>query len=471
MKRKHITAICIAVSVLAALTVITVVAQAQPNDPTVVLDGAANQFFFRNVSPYQGNKYPNLFKDNAFTAMMPGDAVKEEIVVKAENLSGCYADIYLSAETRNDDITAAEAADFQKLMQNATITITRSGSNSSVGLPADGRVQLGTFHENDTVTIAVNLGINKDAGNDLQNLKAEIGWVFRGEIYPYGGGGGGGGGSGAAVEVPPKSEIYFPGERDVLPPEHMDAPALNDTCHFGYIQGRSDGLIHPEADITRAEVAAIFFRLLTDESRAYYWAESNPYSDVLTDYWCNREISTLTNAGILQGYPDGTFRPGDTVTRAQFVVICARFSTYKAQGKTFPDIQGHWAQSEIEQISAKGILTGYADGMFRPDQPITRAELIVLTNRMMGRTPKQHQNHEDMIRWPDNMDTTAWYYADIQEATNSHLHAEEENTFLEQWAEVVPPPDWNALGERWSKLYTSPAPTMIVDSRSGADYR
>ena len=472
MKRKHVMAACIAALVLAGMTAITVLVQAQTSDPTVVLDGAARQFSFQNVTAYEGNTYPNLFKDTTFTAMMPGDMAGEEIVVKVENLNSGYADIYLSAESMNGDITAQEAADYVTLIgsgdgqdrNKADLTVTWTGHNGAVRHRdlSNGRVHLGTFREGDSITIRVDIGIPIEAGNELQNLRAEVGWVFQGEIFDNGSGGGSGGGGGAGSGSIGEVE---------QPPVEFAGPELNMKDHFAYIIGRTDGLVHPEANITRAEVAAVFFRLLTDESRAYYWAETNPYYDVYADDWCNNEISTLTRAGILKGRLDGNYDPTASITRAEFAVLCSRFFVEDDRGKTFSDIEGHWAQKEIESVCAKGFLQGYPGGTFRPNKPITRAELVTIMNRLLGRAPHKDHLLPDMILWPDNMDTNAWYYADMQEATNSHLRSREEGAAYEEWEEILPPPDWNALEEEWSRLYTSAAPDQVVDSRTNANYR
>lgn len=458
MKRKYILMGCVAVLLLAGLTAIAFAAQSRSGDPTVVLDGAARQFEFQNVTPYTGNNYPNLFQNEELTAMMPGDAVEEEIIVTAKNLNGGYADIYLSAESINDDITPDEAAAYEFLMNNAALSVTctdKTGSIRTLALTMDGeRVQLGKFSERDSVTITVNFSIPITAGNDLQNLRAEIGWVFQAEIYENTGPGPG----------PGPSPSPSPGGDD-----GPSVPMLNTKDHMAYIIGRPGGMIYPEADITRAEVATVFFRLLTDESRARYWAESSPYPDVLSDDWFNNEISTLTKAGILKGRPDGTFGPDEFITRAEVAVICTRFFDTDVRDKTFPDIEGHWGQKEIEIACSSGILYGYPDGTYRPDQPITRAEFFAIVNRMLNRVAHKDHLHADMICWPDNMDTDMWYYADVQEATNSHLYSRKQGDTYEVWTKILPPPDWKALELEWSKLYGSSR--QVVDSRTDADYR
>ena len=462
MKRKVIWAVCAAVLFLAGLTAIAFAAQSRSGDPTVVLDGEARIFEFQNVTPYTGNNYPNLFQNEKLTAMMPGDEVKEKIIVTAKNLNGGYADIYLSAESINNDITSDEAAAFQRFLEQGALTVTCTdtmGASKTLTLTTDG-VQLGKFYEGDSVTLTVKVSLPASAGNELQNLRAEIGWVFKAEIYENTGPGPAPGPGPNPSPGPSPS----PGDDD-----GPSVPMLNTKDHIAYIIGRPGGLIYPEDDITRAEVATVFFRLLTEEARAENWAERSPYPDVMPEDWFNHEISTLTRAGILKGRPDGTFGPDESITRAEVATICARFFDTDVRDKTFSDIEGHWAQKEIEIACSSGILNGYPDGTYRPDQPITRAEFIAIVNRVLNRVAHKDHLHADMICWPDNMNTEIWYYADVQEATNSHLYSRKAGDAYEIWTEILTPPDWKALEEEWSQRYSNTA--QLVDSRTDADYR
>ena len=143
--------------------------------------------------------------------------------------------------------------------------------------------------------------------------------------------------------------------------------------------------MRPEGKIPRAEVATIYFRMLTDESRTKFWSQSSGYSDVKTGDWFNNAVSTLSNAGIIAGYEDGSFRPNGYITRAEFATIAARFFDVTYSGKDlFPDISGHWAKDYINQAANKGFVNGYEDGSFRPENPITREEFAVLLYRMSG---------------------------------------------------------------------------------------
>ena len=239
----------------------------------------------------------------------------------------------------------------------------------------------------------------------------------------------------------------------------VEPPVLDTENHYGYIVGYDDGTVRPNGKITRAEVATIFFRLLTDESRDAYWCQTNDFSDVSASDWFNNAISTLTNAGILDGYEDGTFRPNGNITRAEFATIAVRFFDLTYEGEDlFPDISDHWARDYINQAAAAGFVNGYEDGTFRPNNAITRAEAVTLVNRTLERKPHKAHLLADMIQWPDNMDQTTWYYADIQEATNSHeyyMTTSEQGEEYEIWTELLPMRDWPALEKEWSDANSS----------------
>ena len=251
----------------------------------------------------------------------------------------------------------------------------------------------------------------------------------------------------------------------IRPPVDPDKPELNTEDHYAYIVGYEDGSVQPEGDITRAEVATIFFRLLTDESRNEYWSQTNPYSDVSADDWFNNAVSTLTNAGVLDGYEDGTFKPNGNITRAEFATIAVRFfeATYDGEN-LFPDIEGHWAQDYINEAANAGIVDGYPDGTFRPQQYITRAEAVTMVNRTIERHPDADHLLDDMITWPDNPET-AWYYEQVQEATNSHtytMHTDAEKNPYEIWSELLPVRDWAQLEKEWSDAHSGQTGGEVV---------
>ena len=238
--------------------------------------------------------------------------------------------------------------------------------------------------------------------------------------------------------------------------ENAGQPTLNTQDHDAYLLGYEDGTVRPEGSITRAEVATIFFRLLTDESRDKFWSQTNDYTDVPADAWYNNAVSTLSNAGILDGYEDGTFRPDGNITRAEFATITARFleASYDG-GNRFPDIDGHWAAVYITAAANAGIVDGYEDGTFRPQQNITRAEAVTMVNRTVDRHPDADHLLDNMVTWPDNPES-AWYYAQIQEATNAHaytMHTDQEDAPYEIWTELLPNRDWSALEQAWSDAH------------------
>ena len=247
--------------------------------------------------------------------------------------------------------------------------------------------------------------------------------------------------------------------------------------HYGYIIGypvdyytgkpttdQTKKPVRPEGKITRAEVATIYFRMLTDENRAANWNQVSGFSDVKRSAWYNNAISTLTKAGILKGYEDGTFQPDGYITRAEFATIAIRFFSGVYEGEDlFPDIKGHWAEDYINNAANKGLVKGYEDGTFGPDRYITRAEAVTLVNRTLNRHPHNDGLHQDMLRWPDNMDTSKWYYADMQEATNSHEPDKNKSTAdKEYWGKMLPIRDWEALEKEWSNANSAPGEGEVV---------
>ena len=239
----------------------------------------------------------------------------------------------------------------------------------------------------------------------------------------------------------------------VDPPEEPDDAEyspnwLNTTEHFAYIIGYEDGTVRPDAGITRAEVATIFFRLLTDEARESFWSDTNDYSDVADGSWYNIAVSTLSNMGILGGYENGTFRPNAPITRAEFAKIAVSFFDHEAIEAVngFVDVaRGAWYENYVAVAAEIGLIEGYGGNVFRPEAAITRAEACAIINRTLGRAPDAEHllPVSQMNTWPDNADTGVWYYAHIQEATNSHEYSWSGD--IEQWTEKLPEPDWDAL--------------------------
>lgn len=298
---------------------------------------------------------------------------------------------------------------------------------------------------------------------------------------PPSGGGGGGGGTGPTRTQAPSTSATpdpdatatpgatsAPGETQAPSASHTPAPVVTDgpssgaqlnyEDHYAYIIGydveNGPSEVRPENNITRAEVATIFFRMLTDESRAQFWSKTNSYSDVSADDWFNNAISTASEAGIVNGYDTGDFRPNAPITRAEFAAIAARFSSRDYTGEDmFSDISGHWAAESINEAASIGWITGYENGTFRPDQNITRAEAMTLINRVLYRLVDNDGvgSLSDMVTWPDNT-PDKWYYAAVQEATNSHYYTRETIGHYETWTEIREPRDWAALETALSQV-------------------
>ena len=218
---------------------------------------------------------------------------------------------------------------------------------------------------------------------------------------------------------------------------------LNNENHFAYIVGYEDGLVRPNADITRAEVAAIFFRLLKDDVRDDNLTANSVFTDVAFGKWYNKSISTMAKIGIVKGRTANAFAPNAPITRAEFAAICSRFDRSNVEIKSdFNDISGHWAEKEIRRAASLGWIKGYADGSFKPDQNITRAEAASMINRMLHRLPETADDLLDgMIQWPDNQPSD-WYYINMQEATNSH-DFKQKGEINEYWTKLTENPNWD----------------------------
>ena len=244
-----------------------------------------------------------------------------------------------------------------------------------------------------------------------------------------------------------RSGGHHPRPKPTVEIEDDDALGLNTTDHFAYIVGYGNGEVRPQNNITRAEVATIFFRLLTDDVRDENLTKTNRYSDVTRADWYNTAVSTLSSMGIITGYPDGTFRPNAAITRAEFAAITARFDNDgdKTAAK-FSDIATHWAKDEISIAYNNGWITGYPDGTFGPQRDITRAETMTLVNRVLNRQPETEEDLlPNMTVWTDNANPNAWYYLAVQEATNSHYYKFKTNSKYEKWTELRETRDWTLL--------------------------
>lgn len=217
---------------------------------------------------------------------------------------------------------------------------------------------------------------------------------------------------------------------------------LNGDDHFAYVIGYPDGKVHPKGNISRAETATIFFRLLKEDIRDGNLTADNDFSDVSDGQWHNKAVSTMAKLGIVKGRRADRFDPNASITRAEFAAICARFNTKPVENSgSFSDISGHWAENEIERAAAFGWISGYPDGTFRPDARITRAEAMTMINRVLCRMPQSESDLLDsMVTWPDNKPSD-WHYLAVQEATNSH-DFNRQGEVGESWTKLTSVPDW-----------------------------
>lgn len=348
-----------------------------------------------------------------------------------------YADEYEVKAEAVSDALALKAAHGK--FCNVTYEVTGDIPSDSGNRPASAKVKMGGSY---TVAPAQTTSQSRytfsgwringtgDIVTSLENLQQDVKLVG---VWSYrsGGSSGGGGGRKPTVDIP-----------DDVP------TGLNGDDHFAYIVGYPDGNVKPGSSITRAEVATIFFRLLTEDVRTANSTQSNSLSDVSRGQWFNHAISTLSSMGIVKGNPDGTFNPDAPITRAEFAAIAARFDDKNTNTTSnFSDIASHWAKDEIGVAANKGWINGYPDSTFRPDQYITRAEAMTLVNRVLNRLPEKSEDLlDDMIKWPDNADASVWYYLAVQEATNSHDYSDKSDADkYEKWTKIRDARDWTLL--------------------------
>ena len=254
----------------------------------------------------------------------------------------------------------------------------------------------------------------------------------------------------AATKKAPSPGGSGGGHRPSNPPVTIpdDVPTgLNGKDHYAYVVGYPDGMVYPQKNITRAEVATIFFRLLEDETREANMTKSNGYNDMKDGAWYTCAVSTLSKMGIIKGYEDGSFKPDASISRAELAAIAARFDPDGDKTPaTFSDVSSHWAKDEISIAANHGWIKGYEDGSFKPDQKITRAETMTLVNRVLKRLPETKDDlHKDMKTWPDNQNESAWFYLAVQEATNSHYQNLKKDGTHEKWESMRETRDWAAL--------------------------
>lgn len=426
---KRLLAVALVLAV--ALGALGITALAGSANPTVMYDGKDDGIVFENslISLINTDR-PDLFVD--FKEMMPGDTRTQTITVGARNTGWDTVRMYLRVQpTEDEDARAA----YELLMSYGDwvkLTVSQDGEVLSEGDLSDG-VLLGTFQGEGKTELQVELSIDIQAGNELQGLVAAVDWVFTAEIEPF---------------IP----IIVPG----------DVSWLNDKDHFNYIVGYPDGSVRPNGNITRAEATTIFFRLLTEDARDDFWCTENDYPDVSGKDWFNVAVSTMTNAGIIEGYPDGTFKPNNPITRAELATMISRFDLDydgKINGYDFSDILGHWAEDEIHQSAYRGWVVGYPDGTFRPDRYITRAETVTMINRVLRRAVDEDGILENHIQWTDNY-ANAWYYYDMQEAGDYHDYQRSDRVVenqpynYENWLLINDRIDWAAMEQEWIRRYS-----------------
>ena len=223
-------------------------------------------------------------------------------------------------------------------------------------------------------------------------------------------------------------------------------PGILTDEHYAYIVGREGGMIAPESDITRAEVATIIYRLLDEDERNKAKTKENVFTDVNEDDWFNTAVSTLASLELVKGRTTDTFAPNAFITRAELATIFARMVEVEYDGKVlFSDVSGHWAESYINEAATAEWIVGY-NGLFRPDDNITRAEVMTLVNRVLNREPESKADLLDgMTTWKDNADENAWYYLAVQEATNSHTCEMKADGKHEKWTSLTENPDWSKI--------------------------
>ncbi|RCX21411.1 MucBP-like protein, partial [Fontibacillus phaseoli] len=312
--------------------------------------------------------------------------------------------------------------------QQLTVKYLLNGTNEQLASPS---VVTGKPGETKTLTAVSISGYTPVKSTDAYTFTTQAGQEY---VFYYTRNSSNSGGSGGSYTSSGSTVTPLP----ALPPLPAVPPTLETENHYDYINGYPDGSVKPLNNITREEVAAIFYRLLDDESRSEYLKTGNSFSDVGATRWSNKHISTMENAGVITGYPDGTFKPGQYITRAEFAAIASRFDKLDERANdSFTDISGHWAEKYIASAANKGWIKGYTDGTFKPNQYITRAEAAAFINSVLNRKVDKDGIHEDAKMWPDNV-YGKWYYYDILEATNHHDYSREENAEVEVWEEVLP---------------------------------
>lgn len=335
-----------------------------------------------------------------------------------------------TGETKAFSFTAADANQPDTLEANTTYVVKVTEDNTNLSNVDYDKTEYTLTFTTDENGVAGDIAITPNNGDETTDK------ITFHNIYTYKRHSSNNGSQSSTSNTPPTVEIT-----------DDEALGLNNTDHFAYIVGYGNGEVRPQNSITRAEVAAIFFRLLEDDVRDENYTRQNKFTDVSNDAWYCSAVSTLSAMGIISGYPDATFRPNASITRAEFAAIATRFDVDGDKTPvSFSDIAGHWAKDEIAVAANNGWVNGYEDGSFRPQNNITRAETMSLVNRVLNRKPETPEDLlSNMTTWTDNADTNAWYYLAVQEATNSHYYEFKENSQYEKWTELRETRDWSEL--------------------------
>ncbi|MDR0570583.1 MAG: InlB B-repeat-containing protein [Clostridiales Family XIII bacterium] len=339
---------------------------------------------------------------------------------------------------------------------NAPTGTNKYASGSAVTVLTKGAIDRSGYTFQGWNTKADGTGTSYAAGGTF-NIKADTTLYAQWRSNGPGTGPGPSTGGGGTTTPPPTVTV------EEEEPPLASAPSIFISDHVAYVIGYPDGTVRPKQSITRGEVTTVLYRLLLDDVRNNYWMEKNPFPDVTYDRFYFVPVSVMSEMGVVKGYPEGDFRPNGSITRAELSAVIARFARLMAlQPKndlTFTDIEKHWAETDILLAASIGWLKGDGNGLFRPNDNITRAEFIAIMNRVLERGVDSEEDMlPAMIHWVDNADKAAWYYFDVQEATNSHdfdRKTAQDPTLgfaLEHWKNLTANRDWAALEAEWKRV-------------------
>lgn len=408
---------------------------------TVTITGEGSVF----IPLAQGDYTVTEMSDGSFTTTVNGTETKDaEVSVMADG-SAPASVTFTNTYTAASDPSAPPPAGTLELSktvsgqgwdgnQSFTFTVERKGGGRQTVELRDGESK------------KLYLTPGEYAVTETSVLGFTPSWTADGETHS---------GSVAAVRVLSGGRVTVAFENAWSEP-YTPPDVLNSDDHFGYIVGYPDGEVKPDGSITRAEAVTILFRLLKDDVRRENWSTDNAFSDVQSSDWFNNAVSTISGMGLIKGYPDGGLAPDAGITRAELAAVISRFFDAEPEPDAgiFADVdKDAWYAGSVGVVYRLGIMRGVSDTLrFEPDRAVTRAEAIATFNRLLDHRPTADGLLENMIRWPDNADTEKWYYADVQEATNSH---ESEDVVIdgvlhERWTALLPMRDWPALEKEWS---------------------